>query len=94
MDKILNRLFKALFFAGFVGIVATGFVVTYPKYRQAAGLNEEKDRILRRIEEKGREIAEVKSKQERFKTDREFVEMQARKDRRVKPGELVFVFGN
>lgn len=92
MDKFFNRLLKGLFLLGFVGIVVAGFAITYPKYRQAAGLTEEKERILRRIEEKEREISEIKAKQQRFQSDREFVETLARKNRRVFPGELVFVF--
>lgn len=92
MDKFLNRLFKAFFLVGFVAIVVTGFAVSLPKHRQAAGLRAERERILRRIEEKKREIEEIKSKQQRFNSDREFVETLARQNRRVFPGELVFVF--
>ena len=50
------------------------------------------ERIMRRIDEKRAEIAEIKTKQNRFNTDREFVETLARQNRRVFPGELVFVF--
>jgi len=92
MDKFLNRLFKVFFFLGFVGIVGTGLAFSYPRYCHAAGLMEEKARILHRIEEKRREISEIKTKQQRFNTDREFVEKLARQNRRVFPGELVFVF--
>ena len=55
-------------------------------------LAEEKARIQRRIDEKRAEIAAIKAKQRRFNTDREFVETLARQNRRVYPGELVFVF--
>ena len=92
MEKFLDSLFRCLFLIGFVGIVVTGLAVTYPKHRQAVGLEEEKARILRRIEEKRREIDEVKQKQRRFNTDREFVEALARQNRRVFPGEIVFIF--
>lgn len=91
-DTLFDRLFQVLFFAIFVSIVATGAVVSYPKYRQVKGLTGEKDRILRRIEEKKCEIAAIKEKQRRFNTDREFVETLARQNRRVFPGELVFIF--
>jgi len=92
MDKLLDRLFKGLFFLGFVGIVVTGVAFTYPRHRQASGLMEEKERISRRIDERIRAIAEVKAKQRRFASDREFVETLARQNHRVFPGELVFVF--
>jgi hypothetical protein len=45
-----------------------------------------------RIDLKKKEIAAVKDKQIRFKTDREFVEGLARENRRAFPGEIVFTF--
>lgn len=92
MNKFIDTLFHFLFFAIFASIVVTGAVISYPKYRQAKGLTGEKERILRRIEEKKGEIAAIKEKQRRFNTDREFVETLARQNRRVFPGELVFIF--
>ena len=49
-------------------------------------------RFLKQIEEKQAEIAAIREKQRRFNTDREFVEALARQNRRVYPGELVFIF--
>jgi len=92
MKKLVDRLFQLLFFAVFCCIVATGVVISYPKYRQAQGLNAEHARILKQIEEKKAEIAAIREKQRRFNTDREFVEALARQNRRVYPGELVFIF--
>jgi len=88
------KLFQGLFFVVFGAIVATGLMITLPKYRQAAGLEQEKAELDRRIELKNQEIASVREKQNRFRTDREFVEGLARENRRVFPGELVFVFDN
>lgn len=92
MDKFLNRFLKAFFFVGFIAIVVAGLAASLPRHRQASGLRAERERILRRIEEKKREIEEIKQKQQRFNSDREFVETLARQNRRVFPGELVFVF--
>ena len=50
--------------------------------------------LQHRIDLKKKEIAEVKDRQLRFRTDREFVEVLARENRRAFPGELVFVFDN
>jgi len=69
-------------------------MITLPKYRQAAGLEQEKAELDRRIDLKNQEIAAVREKQNRFRTDREFVEGLARENRRVFPGELVFQFDN
>ena len=92
MNKYLANSCKILFVVAFGTIVAATVVIAYPKYRHARDLMMEKERIMRRIDEKRAEIAEIKTKQNRFNTDREFVETLARQNRRVFPGELVFVF--
>ena len=92
MNKYLANSCKILFVVAFVTIVAATVVIAYPKYRHARDLMMEKERIMRRIDEKRAEIVEIKTKQNRFNTDREFVETLARQNRRVFPGELVFVF--
>ena len=92
MNKYLANSCKILFVVAFVTIVAATVVIAYLKYRHARDLMMEKERIMRRIDEKRAEIAEIKTKQNRFNTDRELVETLARQNRRVFPGELVFVF--
>ena len=89
---MIDKLFQWMFFVVFGAIVVTGVVITFPKYRQAAGLEQTKADLQRRIELKNQEIAAVREKQNRFRTDREFVEGLARENRRVFPGELVFLF--
>ena len=94
MNNLIDKLFKGLFFVIFGAIVATGLMITLPKYRQAIGLEQARAELDRRIELKNMEIAAVREKQNSFRTDREFVEGLARENRRVFPGELVFVFDN
>ena len=94
MGNIIDKLFQGLFFVIFGAIVATGLAVTLPKYRQATGLEQEKAELQQRIDLLNEEIASVREKQNRFRTDREFVEGLARENRRAFPGELVFVFEN
>ena len=91
---MIDKLFQGLFFVIFAAIVATGLMIAVPKYRQAIGLEQAKRDLQRRIDMKNDEIAAVREKQSRFRTDREFVEGLARENRRVFPGELVFVFDN
>ncbi len=91
---MLDKLFKGVFLVVFGAIVATGLVITFPKYRQAAALEQERAELERRIDLKNEEIAEVRTMQKRFVEDREFVEALARKDNRAFPGEIVFVFGS
>jgi len=67
-------------------------MIACPKYRKVQGLHEQRDRLLRMIEDKQREISELKARQRRFNSDREFVESLARQNRCVRPNELLFVF--
>ena len=97
MDKLhQNKLFLKIghifFFLAFVGIVVAGTREVYPRFQQAQRLNEKRDGILHRIEDKKREIADLKSRQQRFNSDRAFVESLARKNRCVRPNEILFVF--
>jgi hypothetical protein len=94
MKNFIDKLFHGLFFAAFVAIVVTGALITWPKYRQAAGLEQARADLQHRIDLKKKEIAAVKEKQVRFRTDREFVESLARENRRAFPGEIVFTFDN
>ena len=94
MNNMVDKLFQGLFFVAFAAIVATGLMITVPKYRQAADLERAKASLQRRIDLKNQEIAAIRDKQHRFRTDREFVEGLARENRRVFPGEIVFLFEN
>ena len=92
MGKLLDKIFQIGFWTLLATIVATGVVITFPKYRQMQGLERKRAHLERRIAETQREIVVLKDKQRRFNTDREFVESLARESRRVYPGEIVFVF--
>ena len=92
MSKLVDKLSRVIFIALIAGIVAAGAVASYPRYRRMQGLADEKARVLKLIEEKKAEIAELKERQQRFSSDRGFVEKLARRNHRVYPGELVFIF--
>ena len=94
MNKYIHSGIQLLFFIMLATIVVAGIWMSLPRYRQVRRLQAQKGRILKKIEEKRLEIQEVKAKQHRFNTDRDFVEQLARQSRRVFPGELVFVFDN
>ncbi len=76
----------------FILVMIAGVVTITPKYSQWRGLEQQRKEMLRRIDYKQNEIKVLKDKQQRFKTDPEFVEFVARQNRRARPGELVFVF--
>ena len=92
MSKLVDKLSRVIFLALIVGIFVAGVVACYPRYMRMKGLAQEKGRYLQLIEEKKAEIAELKEQQRRFSTDRGFVEKLARRNHRVYPGELVFIF--
>ena len=94
MKNLFDKIFQGFFVAVFVAIVATGLMITLPKYRQAAGLEAACADLQNRIDLKKKEISAVREKQARFRTDREFVEGLARENRRAFPGEIVFTFDN
>ena len=94
MKNLFDKIFQGFFVAVFVAIVATGLMITLPKYRRAAGLEKTCADLQHRIDLKKKEIASVKEMQVRFRTDREFVEGLAGENRRAFPGEIVFTFDN
>ena len=73
-------------------VVIGGLVMVYPNYRRSESLKRQNAELQERIDAKKREIAELMENQRRFRTDADFVEMIARQNRRVFPGELVFTF--
>ena len=92
MSRLVDKLSRFVFVVLFIGIVVAGFVASHPRYKRMRSLAQEKARVLQLVEEKKAEIAELKEQQRRFSVDRGFVEKLARRNRRVYPGELVFIF--
>lgn len=75
-----------------VTIVLLGVISILPELHRQNALKSQVADINRQIQEKRRETADIALKCRRFETDREFVESIARKNRRVFPGEIVFLF--
>ena len=73
-------------------IVVGGLVTMYPNYKRSESLKRENAELQERIDRKKREIATLIENPRRFRTDADFVEMIARQNHRVFPGELVFIF--
>ena len=73
-------------------IIVGGLVTMYPNYRRSESLKRQNAELQERIDRKKREIDTLIDNQRRFRTDPDFVEMIARQNRRVFPGELVFTF--
>ena len=92
MSRLVDKVSRIAFVVLIALIAVAGVVACYPRFMRMQGLAQEKARYLQLVEEKKAEIAELKEQQRRFSVDREFVEKLARRNRRVYPGELVFIF--
>ena len=74
------------------GILVGGVALVWPVFQRSRSLRRVDSEKQVLIEEKKKEIAALVEKQKRFQTDPDFVEQIARQNRRVFPGEFVFVF--
>ena len=92
MNLFLNIIQKTTLAIVLIIITTAALVMFPPKLKQWNGLEKQRDDLLRRINYIKHETSELKIKQQRFSSDREFVEHISRQSRRVRPGELVFVF--
>ena len=87
-DRILAWTAKIFLF----GILVAGACFLYPTYQRGRSLKLQEEELDRRLEAKREEIRQLSENQRRFRSERDFVELIARQNRRVYPGELVFVF--
>ncbi len=92
MNVLLTIITRTTLIIALVLVVTAGLVTIPPKVAQLRGMERQRNDLLRRIDHKNVEIKVLKEKQQRFKSDPEFVEHIARQNKRVRPGELVFVF--
>ncbi len=92
MSKLVDKLSRFVFVVLIIGIVVAGAVASHPRYKRMQTLTKQKAHVLELVEAKKAEIAELKEQQRRFSSARGFVEKLARRNRRVYPGELVFIF--
>ncbi len=92
MNLLLKIITRTTLITALACIIVAALMMIPPKLTQYRRLEQQRNEMLRRIEHKKVEIKTLKEKQQRFKTEPEFVEAIARQNRRVRPGELVFVF--
>lgn len=91
-ESFKDRFFRVFTFSLALTILIGGTVMLWPDYMRSRALRERDSELEEEIAEMRRKIAQLRENQTRFKTDREFVEMIARQNRRVFPGEIVFIF--
>jgi len=91
-EGLREKVLRALTGFVLVLIIIGGLVMTYPDYRRSESLKRENSELQERIERKKKEISTLLENQRRFRADADFVEMIARQNHRVFPGELVFIY--
>lgn len=91
-EGIRNRFMFFFTLTMMILIVVGGMFFILPTYNRGKNLRMKEMELRERIEEKKREIARLSENQRRFRSDPDFVESIARHNRRVFPGELVFIF--
>ncbi len=87
-EKAVNYLTIFLLLA----IVAGGMALMYPDFKRSNALSRDNEELANDIDRRKQEIEKLKENQRRFRNDSDFVEMIARQNHRVFPGELIFIF--
>jgi len=91
-DSLKEKVLRTLTGFILVLIIIGGLVMMYPDYRRSEALKRQNAELQEKIDRKKAEIAVLVENQRRFKTDADFVEMIARQNHRIFPGELVFIY--
>lgn len=91
-ESVKEKLMRWFTISMLLVIVVVGLVTAYPQYCNSRSLKQREADLQAQIEAKQKEIAKLIENQRRFSSDADFVESIARQNRRVFPGELVFVF--
>ena len=92
MNVLLTIITRTTLVTALVCLVTAGLFILPPKIAQMRRLENQRNELLRKIDHKNTEIKLLKEKQQRFKSEPDFVEYVARQSKRVRPNELVFVF--
>ncbi len=92
MNVFLKIISRTTLVVAFACVIVGGLIMLPPKFAHMHRLEQQRTDLIRKIDHKNNEIKVLKEKQQRFKTEPEFVEYIARQNKRVRPGELVFVF--
>ena len=91
-EGLKDRILRTLTRCALLLIIVGGLVMMYPNYRRSESLKRQNAELQERIDQKKHEIAALMENQRRFRADPDFVEMIARQNQRVFPGELIFIF--
>ena len=91
-ESLSNTIIKWCSYGLIVAVIVGGLMFIWPNYRLSQSLRQEEKNLDDAIAAKRKEIAKLAENQRRFWADRDFVEHIARQNRRVFPGELIFIY--
>lgn len=91
-EGLKERVVSFLTYGVLALIIVGGLAMMYPDFLRSKSLKRQNEDLQAQIEAKKHEISVLMENQRRFRTDADFVEMIARQNHRVFPGELVFIF--
>ena len=91
-SSVSSKIFLGLVLAGILFIIGFSVSVDVPLFQRYQRAKEQRSELHEQNARLKEKLAKLRSNQERFRTDPEFVARLARKNRRLVPGEIVFVF--
>lgn len=91
-EETKDKLYSCMILVIVLSVLGAGLVHVAPVFKRYCELKKQVREREAAMAETERRIVELGEMQRRFSTDREFVESIARQNRRVYPGEIVFVF--
>lgn len=86
--KLIARFLVA---AVFLLLIVLSLVIFIPGYRRSMHLRSKRDQLAAECRNIEQLIEDLSQKRHRFQVDRDYVEQIARRNRRVRPGEVVFI---
>lgn len=92
MEQFFKKLVQIAWVAAAVLVVIGGVYFCLPQIQQLRGLENQKQDLLHQIDLRDRSIRTIKQNQLRFRNSPEFIEQLARKENRIAPNEIVFIF--
>ncbi len=90
----LGKIFTLLYWLAMIAVVVGGIYMLVPRYRNYRKLQERRAQLEHDNMAMQQEVAKMRRMRTRFAEDPEFVERIARGNRRIRPGEVVFIFGD
>ena len=91
-DEFKNKASWYFTVIGLATVIIGGTFFAIPIFQRRAALRAQEQELVERIAAKQAEIKLLKENQLRFRNDTDFVEQIARQNRRLYPGELMFIF--